>query len=1060
MLISRSLVSKRKSQPKKTKKTKKIRKKSRELPIDNPSLRHRGTTVDMYVGIDQKNIKLSSFRVTALEHANQMPNSDNAGFGVTTEDKVSVPPIPGASNWVQVGPTAIPYGQSNSAERVLVTGRVTAIVAHPSDSNIIYVGTAQGGIWKTTDGGRNWIAKSDYEISLAIGALVIDPNVDPKGNDILYAGTGEGNILFGEAEQLQQSYYGCGVLKTTNGGEEWKAYGGDEDSPLNGARFYRLAISPIKPSIIFAATTYGLYRSTNNGEDWKQMTKGLPSRGDISAVTTDVVANPMNPSIAYAAFWASGVYKTTNADGDEPLWTELKKLPHVSTSNRERIALGISSSSPDVLYALVVHRKIVDNTTGKEDDIIDKLYRTTDGGNSWNEVPISVEETRRNGPNDLGGQGTYNLNVAVDPTTPDIIYLSGLMIWKGVRNKETNNWTITNIGKDIHSDNHAFAFNPSNHLIIYAGNDGGIYRSYDGGDTWDDTINEGLCITQFGYIDQHPSSDALLIGGTQDNGTLQFRNSPAFYHSADGDGGFVAIDPEHPNIMLHEYYNPSPERSEVAGRYGRKNIESGGSWVSTKQGLSGSSLFYPPFTLDQLTSSNIAFGTDRVFLDRNQGINKWRASEPISLNPLNDQKSDGRGRELVSAICYINSDPGLIYVGTNYGKIFRLSKNGTKWIANPIYAPPLPSLYVWDIVPLNPDTPNLIIVVMAGVGTTDNPLIHVWRGEVADGNIARWFDISGHENGRLPNTPVNCIAIEPDSPQIMYIGTDVGVFKTSNGGDIWTKFSQGLPNCPVFDMRLHNPSRLLRAATHGRGMWEIKLDEQTMPDVILFVRKHLMDTGRSPSSTSPNITAAFENPFPIPLKEEQPYNVKLGEELSWDICPDIKIDPPIYDFENLEDVDYIKFETKLLHRNPERGRVNHIYVQIHNRGIKAAGLPPTNYKVSIKLFYADASHEYPALPQDFWTHISDNTFDKSIWKPIGETKFLPSPPKTLTNTEPTILQWDWNPGADVPGIIGLLTVIDSPEDPIPETTKEIFNIESLVTAERRVGLKRLNVVNV
>jgi hypothetical protein len=110
--------------------------------------------------------------------------------------------------------------------------------------------------------------------------------------------------------------------------------------------------------------------------------------------------------------------------------------------------------------------------------------------------------------------------------------------------------------------------------------------------------------------------------------------------------------------------------------------------------------------------------------------------------------------------------------------------------------------------------------------------------------------------------------------------------------------------------------------------------------------------------------------------------------------------------------------------------------------------------------YADISHGYPSLPQDFWRHLSDNSFDKSNWKPIGETKFLPSPPKTLTNTEPTILGWDWNPGPDVPDAIGILVIIDSPEDPIPETTKNIFNIETLVTTEKRVGLRKLNVVNV
>src|SRR5262249_6770698 len=158
------------------------------------------------------------------------------------------------------------------------------------------------------------------------------------------------------------------------------------------------------------------------------------------------------------------------------------------------------------------------------------------------------------------------------------------------------------------------------------------------------------------------------------------------------------------------------------------------------------------------------------------------------------------------------------------------------------------------------------VVVMAGVGSADNPLTHVWRGEITDQGATSWFDISGRADGRLPDTPVNSVSMEPNSPDTMYIGTDIGVFRTTNSGDAWTWFSQGLPNCPVFDLRLHNATRLLRAATHGRGIWEIKLDVQTMPDVNLYVRKNFMDTGRTPSSTS-KINAAFENPFPIPFVE-------------------------------------------------------------------------------------------------------------------------------------------------------------------------------------------------
>jgi photosystem II stability/assembly factor-like uncharacterized protein len=1044
----KDLTSRRKSQPKKRKKAKKIQKKSRKALVDNPFVRQQATTKDMYTDKTRDGvIQLSYSRMAALKHASKMSGLDTASSNnLTFKDRFCVPPIPGASNWVQLGPTSIPYGQTNSpSSSVLVTGRVTSIVINRINPQVIYLGTAQGGIWKTTDGGRNWIAMSDYENSLAIGALVIDPRIDPKGNDILYAGTGEGNLLFSDPDILQQSYYGCGILKTTNGGKDWKNYGGDENTgPLSGARFFRLAINPVDPSIIFAATSYGLYRSIDNGEGWNEIAIDLLSGISNKLPATDVVINPSNPDIVYAAFLRHGIFKTANANAQVPKWERLSnKFP---SSGLLRIALGISPSSPDNLYALI----------SNEGAVIDKFLWTSDAGVSWAPIPLPGFSYDRNYPSSIGPQGDYNINVAVDPTTPDTVYLSGIILWKAVRERETNKWTVTPIGNDIHTDNHAFAFDPINHLAIYAGTDGGIFRSYDGGDTWDDTINEGLCITQFGYMDQHPTSDALVLGGTQDNGTLQFRNSPAFYFSAYGDGGFVVIDPDEPSTLVHQYIHTRLYHSKRAG-----NIHS---WDLINDGIEQDyeeSLFYAPFTLDQSNSKNIAFGSYRIFLDADQGRGNWKASQPIVLSDLNrnSQNTDARGPEVVSAICYINSDPGLIYAGTSYGKLFRITKNGTQWVAKPIHSSPLPPLFIWDISPA-PDNVNKITVVMAGVGSTDKPLVHVWRGNITDQGLATWNDISGNGNGRLPDTPVNCLAIDPNLPKTIYIGTDVGVFKTDNDGDTWSRFSQGLPNCPVFDLRLHSPSQLLRAATHGRGMWEIKLDVQTMPDIYLYVRNHSMDTGRFPSSTSSTATAAFENPFPSPYTKNQLFNVNLGEGLSWDMCPDIKVDPPFYDYKNPDDVDYIKFESQLLHRDLQRGRINHIYVQVHNRGIKAAGLPPSNFKVSIKLLYADVSHGYPPLPEDFWRQLSENTFDNSVWKVIDQTRFLPSPPKTLTNTEPTVLEWDWNPGSDVPDIIGLLVVLDSPEDPIPEPSKNIFNIESLVTTERRVGLRRLNVVNV
>ena len=263
---------------------------------------------------------------------------------------------------------------------------------------------------------------------------------------------------------------------------------------------------------------------------------------------TDLVIDPVNPDVVYCSFWAGGIYKTNDANSASPSWTQLTSgLP---TSDFNRIAMGISPSSPQTVYALM--------SSGTYS--IDKFYKTTNGGTTWNVVALP-------GGN-IGGQGFYNLFVITDPTTPDIVYLGATELWKAVYNSGTGIWTITKIGGNIHPDTHAFAFDPSDHLKIFCGSDGGIYKSNDAGMTWTDSINKGLCITQFEFMDQHPTSEAIVLAGTQDNGTEQFRNSPVFYHAADGDGGFCGIDPSNQNNYFHTYYGASPERSTNAGKFG------------------------------------------------------------------------------------------------------------------------------------------------------------------------------------------------------------------------------------------------------------------------------------------------------------------------------------------------------------------------------------------------------------------------------------------------------------------------------------------------------------
>jgi hypothetical protein len=332
---------------------------------------------------------------------------------------------------------------------------------------------------------------------------------------------------------------------------------------------------------------------------------------------------------------------------------------------------------------------------------------------------------------------------------------------------------------------------------------------------------------------------------------------------------------------------------------------------------------------------------------------------------------------------------------------------------------------------------NRIIVVMSAFGIS-----HVWQGAVAAlGTSATWTNISGTGAGTLPDIPVNALAIDPAAPDTYYIATDVAVYRTINAGASWTQFSEGLPNCAVFDLRLHNPTRLLRAGTHGRGLWERKLDVTSMPDVDLFFRDHLMATGRQVPN-SPDI-AAFEDPLQY---------VSLGDQLWWWQCADIKVDAlegptPSYQMPAAT-VDYLVFENKLQHRNAQRGKTNRIYVQVHNRGFAAGA------NVTVKVLYADASAGLPQLPGDFWTAFPNDSIDTSHWNAIGPAQVI----TTLSATEPAVLEWDWNTPTAAADHSCLLVVMDSPSNPIPAGNK-VFDIGTLVSNEKRAGLKNLHIVN-
>jgi hypothetical protein len=278
-------------------------------------------------------------------------------------------------------------------------------------------------------------------------------------------------------------------------------------------------------------------------------------------------------------------------------------------------------------------------------------------------------------------------------------------LYKCQRNSATGIWNAVNIGNNIHPDSHALAFHPTLNQTIYSGNDGGFYISRDGGTTWEDAPNEGLCLMQYEAIDNQGDSDAMMQCGTQDNGTQQYRNNAVHYHSADGDGGYCTISKINGNNITHSYYGSTPRRSISGGNFG--------SYTSVSAGLNGSGLFYPPAAISP-TSERMAWGTNVINIDDSMGTGGWPGSG-VALPGISG---------LVSAVSFTSDS--IIYCATTSGQVFRLDRSGATWSARSLHAAPLPvGQWIWDVhsVPSDADT---VVVAFSGFGLAN----HVWLGTV------------------------------------------------------------------------------------------------------------------------------------------------------------------------------------------------------------------------------------------------------------------------------------------------------------------------------------------
>jgi hypothetical protein len=720
-------------------------------------------------------------RMNALRQLNAKPAGEHAL--VASHSLATASPV-----WTFLGPEPIdtPYTDP------VVSGRVTSIAIDPTDTSVLYLGAAQGGVWKSTNGGTSWTNLTDGQASLAIGSVTIDPN----NHLTVYAGTGEENFS-------GDSYYGAGILKSTNGGSTWTHICGPFCGPVGqdgyyggGARIGSVAVDPANSNILLAGVQLlfkdGIYRSTDGGSTWTQVLSGNPG--------TSVFFDPANGNIAYAALGSSfsggteGVYESTNAG---LTWTAVNGggSTALHLSGAGRIILAMAPSSPTTIYASVENTA----TSG-----ILGMFKTTNGGASWTNL-TSV-------PDYCTPQCWYDNIVAVQPTNPDVVYAGGAYSTTLVRSLDGGNtWTTLQAAENfgfVHADVHALTFTP-NGAELYLGSDGGAYNTTQplANNPEFTAFNNTLGITQF-YpgLANHPTNPSIALGGTQDNGSLLYSGKTTWNQVTCGDGGYSIIDPVTPSTMYTTCEYISVLKSTAGG--------SSSSWNSAESGINTSdrSQFIPPLVIDPSNHERLYFGSYRIYQTLN-GASSWTAISPdltdggnltsVSVAPTN------------SNIVYSGSSDSQVQVTTNAG-----SGESATWEN---ISSGLPPRFVTQVAG-DPVSSSTAYVTFSGFTGFGDSLGHVFKTT----NNSTWKDISSD----LPNTPVNSIAIDPNLPAYIFAGTDVGVFYTANGGTSWSSLIDGLPNVAVLGLTLNNTTHLLRAATHGRGVWSLDLTT-VVPVVVL-----------------------------------------------------------------------------------------------------------------------------------------------------------------------------------------------------------------------------------
>jgi photosystem II stability/assembly factor-like uncharacterized protein len=766
-------------------------------------------------------------------------------------------------------------------------GRITDIEGIPSPSKTFYVAAAAGGIWKTTNNGTTFRPIFDRERCISMGDLAIAPS----DTNVVYAGTGE--------EDSRNSISpGCGLLKSTDGGLTWKHMGLDKTQAIG-----RIIVHPKNPNTVWVAALgaiwnsnpeRGIYKTTDGGQTWK-LVKFISDKAGF----VDVAMDSRNPDVLWAASWervrgpyflksggpGSALWKST--DGGES-WTQIKGGGFPETTIG-RIGIAIAPSNGDYIYLMLEADTVPNAVKGKARQTMPSgLWRTTDGGKTWE---------KRNANN---VRPFYYSQVRVDPKNPERVYWSSTP----VNVSDDGGKTIRNATQGLHVDHHAMWIDPNDADRFVVGNDGGIAITFDKGGNYD--FANIFAVGQFYNVSYDMAIPYRVCGGLQDNGSWcgpSRRRQGAiinalWFNVGGGDGFHTAQDPTDPNFVFAE---------SQGGAIGRLNVQTGEraqlvkpNWRPLYRQYEDSIILERGDTAKPETSAQKKRLTDlrtRAAADSTNLDLRWNWNTPFFLSPHNPQvlyaganrvmKSTKRGDDMfpispdlstrdsakirvsmretggitldatgaetygtVVSLAESPSRSGLLVAGTDDGNVWLTRNDGGIWENLTGRFPGVPpKTYVSRIEPSRFDSATFYITFDNHRNGDFTPYAFVTT------DFGKTFkSIVNNLPTGGPNF-VHVLREDPENRDLLFVGTDVGVYVSTNRGQGWEKFMTGLPTVPVPDLKIHPREHELIAGTHGRSIWIVDIAplEQMTTKVVaegthLFVPKTAYQYNDAPSS--------------------------------------------------------------------------------------------------------------------------------------------------------------------------------------------------------------------